>query len=46
MVKEAYTGGKEDAYMAYMLAASITNVLSKKFMRMLTIYNKARTESR
>lgn len=34
-VKEVYTGGKEDAYMAYMLAASLTNLLAKKFSKIV-----------
>jgi hypothetical protein len=34
-VKEAYTGGKEDAYMAFMLATSMTNLLAKKFLKIL-----------
>jgi 3-deoxy-D-arabino-heptulosonate 7-phosphate (DAHP) synthase len=35
-VKEVYTGGKEDAYMAYMLAASVTNLLAKKFSNIVS----------
>jgi hypothetical protein len=34
-VKEVYTGGKEDAYLAYMLVASVTNVLSRKFLKII-----------
>lgn len=34
-VKEVYTGGKEDAYMAYMLATALTNLLARKFSRSL-----------
>lgn len=30
-IKEVYTGGKEDGYMAFMLATSLINLLSKKF---------------
>jgi hypothetical protein len=33
-VKDVYTGGKEDAYLAYLLVASITNVLTRKFVKM------------
>jgi hypothetical protein len=35
-VKRVYTGGKEDAYMAYMLAASLTNLVAKKFSRIVS----------
>jgi hypothetical protein len=34
-VKEVYTGGKEDAYMAYMFATSLTNV-AKKFSKIVS----------
>jgi hypothetical protein len=30
-IKEVYSGGKEDAYMAFMLATSLTNLLARKF---------------
>lgn len=36
-VKEVYTGGKEDAYMAYMLAASLTNLLARKFSKIVSL---------
>ena len=35
-IHEVYTGGKEDAYMAYVLANSITNLISKKFKAYLS----------
>ena len=31
MKTEVYTGGKEDAYMVYMLSASVVNLLERKF---------------
>lgn len=33
---EVYTGGKEDAYMAYVVAASLTNLLAKKFTKSIS----------
>jgi hypothetical protein len=30
-LKEVYTGGKEDAYLAFMISAGLVNLLSKKF---------------
>lgn len=32
MKTEAYTGGKEDAYMVYTLSASLVNLVRRKFL--------------
>jgi len=34
-VKDVYTGGKEDAYLVYMVSASLVNLLARKFKTMV-----------